>query len=181
MRRLFCFLFLLICLSLYAWAELPVDPGVPLHSTKEMKPDLKHNWWELIIYRPENTEHINDIRCWLKIEDMDGNDVTYTAASATYEWVSIPNVVNRYEKTYWLSGGVAMHLVLKAGRYRMKVYTPSEKQWPYPSENRDEWKSNEFVYDTENPAKVIFVYPGMNENGFYDGSWILSEKVRKRY
>ncbi|MCQ2596428.1 MAG: hypothetical protein MJ181_01145 [Treponema sp.] len=181
MKRIFSFLILLLSLFSAAWAELPLDPGVPIHSTKETKPDLKHNWWELIIYRPQNTEHINDIRCWLRIEDMDGNDVTCSAAKATYEWVSIPDVVNKYQKSYWLSGGVAMHLNIKAGRYKMTVYTPSDKQWPYPSENREEWKSNEFIYDTENPAKVIFVYPGMNENGFYDGRWILSGRSPKYF
>lgn len=161
--------FLLIFVSfLYVWAT-------------DLTPDIKHNPWELIIYRPQNTEAINDIRCWLKVEDMDGNDVTYTKISATYEWVSIPDVVNKYQRTYWLSGGVAMHLNIKPGRYKMTVSTPSDKQWPYPSENRDEWKSNEFIYDTENPAKVIFVYPGTDENGFYDGRWIISGRAPKYF
>lgn len=150
-------------------------------SSADLTPDIKHNPWELIIYRPQNTEVINDIRCWLKIEDMDGNDVTFSAAWATYEWVSVPKVVNKYERSYWLSGGVAMHLNIKPGRYKMTVSTPSDRQWPYPSENRDEWKSNEFIYDTENPAKVIFVYPGMNENGFYDGRWIISGRAPKYF
>lgn len=176
--------FLIFSLSFFSslWgSDLPVDPGVKLHSVEEMKPDIKHNWWELIIYRPQNTEHINDIRCWLKIEDMEGNDVTYSVAKATYEWASIPDVVNKYKKNYWLSGGVAMHLTLKKGRYKFSVYTPSDQQWPYPSENRDTWISNEFIYDTENPAKVIFVYPVTNENGFYSGEWIISHLAPKYF
>lgn len=56
--------------------------------------DVKHNPWELIIYRPENSSNLNEIRCWLKIEDEEGNDVLGTKATATYEWVSIPNVIN---------------------------------------------------------------------------------------
>ena len=143
--------------------------------------NLHHNPWELIIYRPQNTEQINDIRCWLKIENMSGEDVTYSAVKATYEWVSVPKVVNKYQKTYWLSGGVAMHLNIKPGRYKITFSTPSDKQWPYPSSNREEWKSNEFIYDTKNPAKVIFVYPGMNENGFYDGTWIISGRAPKYF
>lgn len=147
----------------------------------DMTPDLHHNQWELIIYRPQNTPNLNDIRCWLKLEDMDGNDVTYTAAKATYEWASEPNKVNKYQKTYWLSGGVAMHLNIKPGKYKITVSTPSDKQWPYPSENRDEWTSNEFIYDTENPAKVIFVYPTTNDNGFYNGKWIISHLAPKYF
>lgn len=143
--------------------------------------ELKHNPWELIIYRPENTEKMNDVRCWLKIEDMEGNDVTYSAAKATYEWVTIPDKVNFYQSSFWLSGGVAMHLNLKPGRYHFSVNTPAEKQYPYPCENRSEWVSNKFIYDTQNPAKVIFVYPTANDNGFYSGGWIISAKAPKYF
>lgn len=136
--------------------------------------EVKHNPWELIIYRPENSQKINEVRCWLKIEDMNGNDVTYTAARATYEWVSIPDRVNQYEKTYYLTGGMAMHLHnIKPGKYKFTFTTPADKQYPFPNENR-EWKSNEFIYNTENPAKVIFVYPTVGESGFYNGGWIIS-------
>lgn len=137
---------------------------------------LRHNPWELIIYRPQNTEQMSPVRCWLKIQDLEGNDVTYTAAKATYEWTSIPDKVNYYQKSWWLEGGVAMHLNLKKGRYKFTVSTPSDKQYPYPSKNRSEWTSNEFIYDTENPAKVIFVYPTADDNGFYNGGWIISAK-----
>lgn len=181
MKKNLLFVFFIFSLVWLWGTDLPVDPGVKLHTVEEMKPDIKHNWWGLIIYRPQNTEQINDIRCWLKIEDMEGNDVTYTAAKATYEWVSIPNAVYKYQKTYWLSGGVAMHLNLKKGRYKFTVSTPEDKQWPYPSENRETWTSNEFIYDTENPAKVIFVYPTTNENGFYDGHWVISGRAPKYF
>lgn len=144
-------------------------------------PQLHHNPWELIIYRPENTANLNEVRCWLKIQDENGNDVTYTAAKATYEWATIPNVVNKYKKTYYLSGGMAMHLNIKSGKYIFTVSTPPDKQYPYPSKNREEWKSNAFYYDTSNPAKVIFVYPEANDNGFYTGQWIISAKAPEFY
>lgn len=137
-------------------------------------PDIKHNPWELIIYRPENSFHINDIRCWLKIVDMDGNDVTYSCCTATYEWVSIPDRVNYYQKTYYLSGGMAMHLNIKKGKYRFSVYTPKDKQYPNLIPNHEEWTSNEFYYDTDNPAKVLFVYPVADNTGFYTGEWVIS-------
>lgn len=143
--------------------------------------NLRHNPWELIIYRPENTEKMTPVRCWLKIEDMEGNDVTHTAAKATYEWVTVPDRVNHYEKGWWLEGGIAMHLNLKNGRYKFTVSTPPDRQYPYPSKNRNEWKSNEFFYDTNNPAKVIFVYPTADDNGFYSGGWVISAKSPKFY
>ena len=86
--------------------------------------NLHHNPWELIIYRPENSPSMNEVRCYLRLLDEQGNDVTFSAAKATYEWASIPNVVNQYQKTSWLSGGVAMHLNLKPGKYKISVYTP---------------------------------------------------------
>ena len=139
--------------------------------------ELKHNPWELIIYRPVNSQKINEVRCWLKIEDMDGNDVTYTAARATYEWASIPNRVNNYERTYYLMGGMAMHLHnIKPGKYKFTFCTPADKQYPFPNKKRN-WNSNEFIYDTNNPAKVIFVYPTVGESGFYNGGWIISAKA----
>ena len=47
--------------------------------------------------------------------------------------------------------------------------------------NRSEWTSNQFIYDTENPAKVIFVYPTADDNGFYNGGWIISSKAPEFY
>ena len=38
------------------------------------KSTLKFNPWELIIYRPENSEDLNQIRCFLKIQDENGYD-----------------------------------------------------------------------------------------------------------
>lgn len=139
--------------------------------------EVKHNPWELIIYRPENSSKINEVPCWIKIEDAEGKDVTYTCARATYEWASIPDRINYYEKSWYLTGGMAMHLHnLKPGRYKFTFYTPKEKQYPF-TEFSHEWKSNEFYYNTENPAKVIFVYPTANDNGFYNGGWIISAKA----
>ena len=97
------------------------------HLFAEMEP-LHHNPWELIIYRPENTGTMNDIRCFLEILDEEGNDVTYTAVKATYEWVSIPDKVNFYRKKYYLSGGMAMHLTIRRGRYKFTFYTPETEQ-----------------------------------------------------
>ncbi len=142
---------------------------------------ITHNPWELIIYRPENSWQINDIRCYLKAEDMEGNDVTSKKIKATYEWISSKDKVNFYQNSYWLQGGVAMHLNLKPGRYKFTVKTPYDKQYPYPVESKKDWTSNEFIYDTSNPAKVIFVYPTANENGFYNGGWVISAKSPKYY
>ena len=139
-------------------------------------PEIHHNPWELIIYRPENSKSMNEVRCYIRLQDEDGNDVINTKAKATYEWASIPDVVNQYKKSWWLSGGVAAHLNLKPGKYRISVYTPPEKQYPYPSENRNQWESNILEYDTNNPTKVIFVSPVANENGFYTGEWFISFK-----
>ena len=143
-----------------------------------------HDKTQLIIYRPQNNGTMNDIRCFLHLEDESGNDVTYDQnfVTATYEWTSsAPDVINKYKKTYWLSGGLAMHLKLRKGKYKITVYTPTDQQnnWTYPEAGQKpfEWKSNVFAYDTENPAKVIFVTPTANENGFYDGGWNISSKA----
>ena len=87
-----------------------------------------HDKTSLIIYRPDNKGVLNDIRCFLRLEDEEGKDVTYTAATASYEWVSIPDRVNNYKKKYYLSGGMAMHLKLKKGRYKISLYTPVDQQ-----------------------------------------------------
>lgn len=138
---------------------------------------LHHNPWELIIYRPENSGGMNSVRCWLSIETESGQDVTYSAAKATYEWISIPDVINQYERSYYLCGGMAMHLLLKPGRYVFTFYTPPEHQFGVSVQNKSQWESNSFFYDTRNPAKVIFVSPVANENGFYSGGWHISAKA----
>ncbi|WP_177206240.1 hypothetical protein [Treponema bryantii] len=37
-----------------------------------------------------------------------------------------------------------------------------------------------FEYNTENPTKVIFVTPTRNDNGFYNGGWIIDYKSARK-
>ena len=142
---------------------------------------IKHNPWELIIYRSENKTDFNYIRCFVRIEDENGNDVSKTKVKATYEWATIPNVVNHYKNKLYLDGGMAMHLNLHPGKYRFSVYTPRESYQGFELakgiENQNQWESNVFEYDTENPTKVIFVTPVVNDNGFYKGEWWIDFKA----
>lgn len=153
-----------------------------LDATKDMP--AGHDKTQLIIYRPQNSEIINEIRCFLRIEDEDGKDITYDTSkiNATYEWTnSNPDVIFKYKKTYWLSGGCAMHLKLKKGKYKISFYTPIDKQnnWTYPKSDTKafQWESNVFEYNTENPLKVIFLVPTANDNGFYNGGWYIDYKA----
>ena len=149
-----------------------------IDATKDMP--AGHDKTSLIIYRPDNLGVLNDIRCFLRLQDEQGNDVTYTACTATYEWVSIPDRANNYKKKYYLSGGMAMHLKLKKGRYKISLYTPIDQQNNFTYAESDakpfQWESNVFEYNTENPTKVIFVTPTHNDNGFYNGGWIIDYK-----
>ena len=135
----------------------------------------------LTIYRPSNTEDIDSIRCWLKIEDENGNDVTYTCAYASYAWIDTPNARHEYERTYFLQGGMAMHLSLKPGKYRITVYTPLEHLKGFSSQWTKNWESNTFEYSTENPCNVIFVRPQRNDNGFYSEGWYIDYRAPKFY
>ncbi|MCR4741353.1 MAG: hypothetical protein K5866_00570 [Treponema sp.] len=161
--------------------------------------NLRQNSWSLVIYRPVGNGDINQVRCWLKIQNQEGVDVTYDVAKASYEWVNgdrvksynsrppfssvfNPNITSplyKYEKSYYLSGGMAMHLILKSGKYKISFYTPVEKTNLFETENPGDWISNTFEYDTQNPAKVIFLCPTANENGFYNGGWWLDYKAPK--
>ena len=140
-----------------------------------------HDKTSLIIYRPDNLPAINDIRCFLRLQDENGKDVTYTACKATYEWMSTPDIIRKYKHTYFLSGGMAMHLKLKKGRYKISLYTPVDQQNNFTYAEADvrpfQWESNVFEYNTENPTKVIFVTPTRNDNGFYNGGWIIDYKA----
>lgn len=153
--------------------------------------EVGFNSWELIIYRPVNKGNMNEIRCWLKAEDPEtGADVTYSKIKARYEWVEDSEIFHKnpldknwffrpghkftlhdYRKTYYLSGGMAMHLTLEPGKYRFSVYTPQDQHFGVETGNRGTWKSNTFDYDTSNPAKVIFVCPTGTDNYFYNGGW----------
>ena len=157
-----------------------------------------HDKTSLIIYRPDNVGVLNDIRCFLRIEDETGKDITYDSSriTATYEWMSTPDIIRKYKHTYFLSGGMAMHLKLKKGRYKISLYTPVDQQnnFVYPESGEEartalqsgvveysqpqafQWESNIFEYNTENPTKVIFVTPTRNDNGFYNGGWVFDYK-----
>lgn len=146
---------------------------------------IKHNPWELIIYRPENKTDFNYVRCFVRIEDENGNDVSHTKVKASYEYVTVPNVWNQYKKNYFLDGGMAMHMNLRPGKYRFSVYTPVEWQKGFKVTegvaNKNQWESNVFEYDTENPTKVIFVTPTANDDGFYSGGWWIDYKAPRFY
>ena len=148
-----------------------------IDATKDMP--AGHDKTSLIIYRPDNVGVLNDIRCFLRLEDENGNDVTYSATTvtATYEWTSTPDIIRNYKHTYFLSGGMAMHLKLKKGRYKISLYTPTDQQNNFVYAEADakpfQWESNVFEYNTENPTKVIFVTPTRNDNGFYKGGWVI--------
>ena len=153
-----------------------------LDATKDLP--AGHDKTSLIIYRPDNVGVLSDIRCFLRLENEQGNDVTYSAATATYEWVSIPDRINNYKKKYYLSGGMAMHLKLKKGRYKISLYTPVDQQNNFTYAEADvkpfQWESNVFEYNTENPTKVIFVSPTRNDNGFYNGGWVIDYRAGKK-
>ena len=106
MKKRFLFVTVLFLQNILFFAQpVPGSYYEFMDAVKDMP--AGHDKTSLIIYRPENKGTMNDIRCYLKLTDMDGNDVTYTACTATYEWVTIPNVVNKYKRTYFLSGGMA--------------------------------------------------------------------------
>ena len=146
------------------------------------KTSLHFNPWELIIYRPENTQNLNQIRSYLKICDQNGNDITFSKKiKISYEWVTIPDKANYFKNKVYLSGGMAIHLNLPNGKYFFSVYTPKDEHYEFPSENQGEWRSNVFEYDTAHPLKAIFVFPVANENGFYTGEWKIDYKAPKFY
>ena len=179
--------FIIILLSLLISASVFAQP-VPgsyydfIDATKDMP--AGHDKQSLIIYRPDNIGVLNDIRCFLRLEDENGNDVTYTKCTATYEWMSTPDIIRNYKHTYFLSGGMAMHLKLKKGRYKISLYTPKDQQNNFTYAEADakpfQWESNVFEYNTENPTKVIFVTPTRNDNGFYNGGWIIDYKEGRK-
>lgn len=100
-----------------------------------------HDKTSLIIYRPDNVGVLNDIRCFLRIQDEAGQDITYDTShiTATYEWLSTPDVIRNYKHTYFLAGGMAMHLKLKKGRYKISLYTPVNQQnnFVYPESGEE--------------------------------------------
>lgn len=139
---------------------------------------LHHTPWTLIIYRPENSEQMNDVRCYVKFEDAEtGEDVTYTKIKANYSWVSTPKIAHNYQRSYYLSGGMLMHINIRPGKYNITVTTPKNKNNGFKTSNNGDWTSNTYYYDTDNPLKVIFVMPTSNESGFYNGGWIIYHKA----
>lgn len=198
MRKAFFFLFI-ITFPLFA-QPVPGSYYDFLDATKDLP--AGHDKTSLIIYRPDNVGVLNDIRCFLRILNDDGEDITYNTSSitATYEWMSTPDIIHNYKHTYFLSGGMAMHLKLKKGRYKISLYTPVDQQnnFIYPESGEEarnalqsgvveysqpqafQWESNIFEYNTENPTKVIFITPTRNDNGFYNGGWVIDYKNGRR-
>ena len=176
-----------ITLLLYTSLSAQPMPGSYydfIDATKDLP--AGHDKTSLIIYRPDNLPILNDIRCFLRIQDQEDKDITYDTSrlTATYEWMSTPDIIRNYKHTYFLSGGMAMHLKLKKGRYKISLYTPVNQQnnftYPEADVRPFQWESNVFEYNTENPTKVIFVTATRNDNGFYNGGWIIDYKAPTR-
>lgn len=145
-------------------------------------PDLHPDPWSLIIYRPYNAGDMNEVRCYVKFEDAEtGEDVSYTKVKANYSWISTPKIAHEYQKSYFLSGAMSMHCLLKPGKYNITVCTPKDKTYPVVTSNKEDWTSNVFYYDTDNPTNVIFVIPTANDNGFYNGGWYIDYKAPKYF
>lgn len=142
------------------------------------KDTLHPDPWSLIISRPDSTPEMNDIRCYLKVLDAEtGEDVTYTKVKANYAWVSTPKIGHNYQHTYYLDGGMSMHLLLQPGKYIISFYTPKDKVFGIKTSNKGDWISNDFYYDTKNPTNVIWLIPTANDNGFYNGGWYITHKA----
>lgn len=199
---------LILCITTFCGKNLLSAQPMPgslqglLDATKDM--DVGFNPTTLIIYRPQNSGQMNDIRCFLRLEDEEGNDVTKTACKAAYEWITDnmlrrpglgepaptslgnlfkkrPKDLIKYKRSYFLSGAMAMHMNLKPGRYKISFYTPVKDQnmFTYPSQDQEpfEWESNVFIYDTKNPTNVLFLTPTANDNGFYNGGWHIDYRA----
>ena len=82
-----------------------------------------------------------------------------------------------YQHTYYLDGGMSMHLLLKPGKYNISFYTPKEKVFGIKVSNKGDWISNTFYYDTTNPTNVIWLIPTANSNGFFNGGWYITYKA----
>ena len=82
--------------TVFVFLFLQILPAQPLpgsyydfiEQTENM--EVKPNPATLIIYRPENKGQMNEIRCFLRIQNEEGKDVTYNKdfCTATYEWVN---------------------------------------------------------------------------------------------
>ncbi len=160
------------------------------NSQNKENPENQQKWTqrEVIIYRPQNKDSLNEVRCFLKVTDMYENDVTNSNTSANYAWFYSKKILLPYEKSFYLKGGMAMHLWLKEGEYFLEFYTPQSEQKIFaysgnanlPQEKSD-WKSNKYYLNTKNMPNVIFINPTANENGFFNGGWHIDYKAPKFY
>ena len=142
-----------------------------------------YSLYAFIIYRPANKDELNEIRCYLKILDQEGNDVT-EKISASYAWIDQKEKLYSYEKKYYLMGGMAMHVGIPEGKFSFIFYTPVEKQSLYPGAKKlgnKVWESRPYTVDSANLPKVFFVSPLADENGFFKGEWLMDYRAPKFY
>ena len=149
---------------------------------------------ELIIYRPQNSDNINLVRCFVKIEDEDGNDVTGIQSKNSFAYMDRPGDLRWYQNQErpYLDGGMACHLFLNTHlgqRYRISVYTPKRdvEGFDVRESLKTDWDSDVFVYDSSrvensvdgnyNPLRVLFVYPTADENWFYRPHWAIGYRA----
>lgn len=134
----------------------------------------------LEIYRPENFGAMNDVPCMLSVTDEDGNDASDKIISISFSWYYEMQWLHRHYNGC-MTGGTVIHLHMKSGVYHITVHTPPESQNNLVPDNRNEWTSNTFVFNTENQPHVIFVSPTANQNGFYTGGWHIDYRAPKFY
>ena len=61
---------------------------------------VRHNPWELIIYRPENNGDLNYVRCWIKLEDADVKAAAKDMARIQFAQYGMSNIPEEYLDNY---------------------------------------------------------------------------------
>lgn len=120
----------------------------------------------LTICRPESHGFVNVIPCLITVKNIDGEKF-YLGATINQD--------GKLKESNRIAGGEKIVLSLPEGIYIIQVITSVSMQEKYTTNSKNiDWVSNKWIFDTKNENTVLYIKPGIMEDG-YNGTWIIYE------
>ncbi|MFZ1082851.1 MAG: hypothetical protein WAO19_13110 [Candidatus Kryptoniota bacterium] len=130
------------------------------------------------INRNENNGRMNVIPCIIKLEKLDGTKGKTIEPLGYFVLGLDGKREKRIDKKgrIFLIGGDRGFLKVKEGEYRIGVYTPSEYQEGYVSNNTETWRSNHLDLKISGTKRYILSVEPTADGNEYNGGWTIHLK-----
>jgi len=133
----------------------------------------ENNYSTIEIFREEDNGRMNMIPCIIDLSKVDTTKGKETGVLSYFVSGADGKKKNRMNKEgrLFLVGGDHAALKVEEGKYKIGVYTPTEYQGGYVSNNTETWRSNYLTIEFSGGKKFTLSVEPTAKDGEYDGGW----------